>query len=69
MAAAIRPPICWLWPGKSGGWWWMKALPTRSQSCRSLPQAGQAGLLVLRSFGKFYGLAGVRLGFVIGCRR
>ena len=29
-------------------------------------QAGQAGLLVLRSFGKFYGLAGVRLGFVIG---
>ncbi|OYU38266.1 MAG: threonine-phosphate decarboxylase [Pseudorhodobacter sp. PARRP1] len=31
------------------------------------PQAGQAGLLVLRSFGKFYGLAGVRLGFVIGC--
>jgi cobalamin biosynthetic protein CobC len=32
-----------------------------------LPQAGQSGLLVLRSFGKFYGLAGVRLGFVIGC--
>lgn len=31
------------------------------------PQAGQTGLLVLRSFGKFYGLAGVRLGFVIGC--
>lgn len=31
-----------------------------------LPQAGQAGLLVLRSFGKFYGLAGLRLGFVAG---
>ncbi|GLS86536.1 threonine-phosphate decarboxylase [Cypionkella aquatica] len=31
------------------------------------PQAGQPGLLILRSFGKFYGLAGVRLGFVIGC--
>ncbi len=30
------------------------------------PGAGQAGLLILRSFGKFYGLAGVRLGFVIG---
>ena len=30
------------------------------------PAAGQHGLLVLRSFGKFYGLAGVRLGFVIG---
>lgn len=25
-----------------------------------------AGLLVLRSFGKFYGLAGLRLGFVLG---
>jgi cobalamin biosynthesis protein CobC len=30
------------------------------------PQAGRAGLLVLRSFGKFYGLAGLRLGFVLG---
>lgn len=30
------------------------------------PQAGQAGLLILRSFGKFFGLAGLRLGFVIG---
>jgi len=30
------------------------------------PHAGMPGLLVLRSFGKFYGLAGVRLGFVIG---
>ena len=28
--------------------------------------AGRTGLLVLRSFGKFYGLAGLRLGFVIG---
>jgi cobalamin biosynthetic protein CobC len=30
------------------------------------PQAGDPGLVVLRSFGKFYGLAGVRLGFAIG---
>jgi cobalamin biosynthetic protein CobC len=30
-------------------------------------EAGRAGLLVLRSFGKFYGLAGLRLGFVLGC--
>ncbi|MEQ1710056.1 MAG: threonine-phosphate decarboxylase CobD [Hyphomicrobium sp.] len=31
--------------------------------------AGRSGLLVLRSFGKFYGLAGVRLGFVLGCQQ
>ncbi len=30
------------------------------------PHAGQRGLVILRSFGKFYGLAGLRLGFVIG---
>ncbi len=30
------------------------------------PMAGQAQMFVLRSFGKFYGLAGVRLGFVLG---
>lgn len=30
------------------------------------PAAGQTGLLVLRSFGKFYGLAGMRLGFALG---
>jgi cobalamin biosynthetic protein CobC len=28
------------------------------------PAAGEAGLVVLRSFGKFFGLAGLRLGFV-----
>ncbi|MFZ0767543.1 MAG: threonine-phosphate decarboxylase CobD [Bradyrhizobium sp.] len=30
------------------------------------PKAGRPGLLILRSFGKFFGLAGLRLGFVIG---
>ena len=30
---------------------------------------GRAGLIVLRSFGKFFGLAGVRLGFVAAERR
>ncbi len=29
------------------------------------PHAGRDGLIVLRSFGKFYGLAGVRLGFAV----
>jgi cobalamin biosynthesis protein CobC len=29
-------------------------------------EAGRAGLIILRSFGKFYGLAGLRLGFVLG---
>ena len=28
--------------------------------------AGHPGLLILRSFGKFFGLAGLRLGFVLG---
>lgn len=28
--------------------------------------AGQDGLIILRSFGKFYGLAGLRLGFALG---
>lgn len=30
------------------------------------PSAADEGLIVLRSFGKFYGLAGARLGFAIG---
>jgi cobalamin biosynthetic protein CobC len=30
------------------------------------PLAGEPHLLVLRSFGKFFGLAGARLGFVLG---
>ncbi|CEJ18634.1 putative threonine-phosphate decarboxylase protein [Ralstonia solanacearum IPO1609] len=30
------------------------------------PMAGAPGLIVLRSIGKFYGLAGARIGFVLG---
>ncbi len=29
-------------------------------------EAGKPGLVILRSFGKFFGLAGLRLGFVLG---
>ena len=32
----------------------------------TIGRAGQPGLLVLRSFGKFFGLAGLRLGFAFG---
>jgi len=31
--------------------------------------AGRSGLVVLRSFGKFFGLAGLRLGFAAGCQK
>jgi cobalamin biosynthetic protein CobC len=31
-----------------------------------VPQAGRPGLVILRSFGKFFGLAGLRLGFAFG---
>jgi cobalamin biosynthesis protein CobC len=31
-----------------------------------MAEAGRPGLLILRSFGKFYGLAGLRLGFAAG---
>jgi cobalamin biosynthetic protein CobC len=40
--------------------------PSRS-ICGLAGSARAPNLLALRSFGKFYGLAGVRLGFVIGC--
>ncbi len=33
-----------------------------------LPHAGKENILVLRSFGKFFGLAGLRLGFLAGPR-
>lgn len=40
-------------------------LPHRSLAA----EAGHRGLLILRSFGKFFGLAGLRLGFALGPRR
>ncbi|MFC5354267.1 threonine-phosphate decarboxylase CobD [Azospirillum himalayense] len=34
--------------------------------CSVTSEAGRPGLVILRSFGKFFGLAGVRLGFLLG---
>ncbi|MFC4352763.1 threonine-phosphate decarboxylase CobD [Fodinicurvata halophila] len=34
--------------------------------CSLAPEAGHPGLCILRSFGKFFGLAGMRLGFALG---
>ncbi|WP_085648482.1 MULTISPECIES: threonine-phosphate decarboxylase CobD [unclassified Pseudomonas] len=53
-----------------GGWLvvdeaFMDNTPQRSLA----PHAHQVGLIVLRSFGKFFGLAGVRLGFVLAERK
>ncbi|NRA86418.1 MAG: threonine-phosphate decarboxylase [Rhizobiales bacterium] len=31
--------------------------------------AGMDNLIILRSFGKFFGLAGVRVGFMLGCKK
>jgi cobalamin biosynthetic protein CobC len=36
------------------------------EACSLAPVLPRAGLLLLRSFGKAYGLAGVRLGFLLG---
>lgn len=37
-----------------------------STAATMMQQAGQAGTIILKSFGKFWGLAGLRLGFAIG---
>lgn len=43
-----------------------EAFADSNPSISLLPWAGRPGLLVLRSFGKFHGLAGLRLGFAAG---
>ena len=47
---------------------WLIVDEAFGEAAPELSVAGRAGerLVVLRSFGKFYGLAGVRLGFVLG---
>ncbi|MDG3438886.1 threonine-phosphate decarboxylase CobD [Nitrospirillum amazonense] len=49
-----------------GGWLVVDEAYADLDPTRSLcPHAGAPGLVILRSFGKFFGLGGVRLGFVL----
>ncbi|MDH0301154.1 MULTISPECIES: threonine-phosphate decarboxylase CobD [unclassified Pseudomonas] len=49
-----------------GGWLLVdEAFMDNTPGHSVVEQAAQPGLIVLRSFGKFFGLAGVRLGFVV----
>ncbi|MBB3104266.1 threonine-phosphate decarboxylase CobD [Azomonas macrocytogenes] len=55
------------WLARRGGWLivdeaFMDCTPQASLA----RQTGLPGLIVLRSFGKFFGMAGARLGFVLG---
>ncbi|OYD85414.1 threonine-phosphate decarboxylase CobD [Azospirillum brasilense] len=50
-----------------GGWLVVdEAFAEVAPECSVAPEAGRTGLVILRSFGKFFGLAGVRLGFLLG---
>lgn len=53
-----------------GGWLVVdEAFMDNTPQLSIAPFANQVGLIVLRSFGKFFGLAGVRLGFVLAERK
>ncbi|MHC8343066.1 threonine-phosphate decarboxylase CobD [Pseudomonas sp. RT6P73] len=53
-----------------GGWLVVdEAFMDNTPQLSVAPFAHQVGLIVLRSFGKFFGLAGVRLGFVLAERK
>ena len=53
-----------------GGWLVVdEAFMDNTPALSLAPFANQVGLIVLRSFGKFFGLAGVRLGFVLAERK
>ncbi|MGH8388133.1 MAG: threonine-phosphate decarboxylase CobD [Pseudomonas sp.] len=61
------------WHGRlaqRGGWLVVdEAFMDNTPHLSVAPFAHQVGLIVLRSFGKFFGLAGVRLGFVLAERK
>jgi cobalamin biosynthetic protein CobC len=53
-----------------GGWLVVdEAFMDNTPALSLAPFANRVGLIVLRSFGKFFGLAGVRLGFVLAERK
>lgn len=66
--ATIAPERLLDWAGKlaeRGGWLVVdEAFCDVTPSLSVAPWSGQPGLIVLRSVGKFFGLAGLRLGFV-----
>jgi cobalamin biosynthetic protein CobC len=49
-----------------GGWLVVDESFADTQACDSIAAAGHPRIVALRSFGKFYGLAGLRLGFALG---
>ncbi len=52
--------------GARGGWLIVdEAFADTEEGLSGIPQAGQDGPIILRSMGKFFGLAGLRLGCVI----
>jgi cobalamin biosynthetic protein CobC len=53
--------------GARGGWLILdEAFADVAPEVSFCAEAGKPGLVILRSFGKFFGLAGLRLGFVLG---
>jgi len=66
---AVVPPLCLLdWAARlaaRGGWLIVdEAFGDTTPADSVAAASGQPGLIVLRSVGKFFGLAGLRLGFV-----
>ena len=66
--ARIAPELLLAWHARlaaRGGWLVVDEAFADTENAPSLgTHAGQTGLIVLRSVGKFFGLAGLRLGFV-----
>lgn len=66
----LGPPMLRRWREElnaRGGWLILdEAFADVAPELSLCGEAGEPGLVILRSFGKFFGLAGLRLGFVLG---